>query len=88
MAAFKSECKLNTFLFGLIVGLVFTIILTPLMSLLMTLIGACLLGGAPVVPSLLGAVKTMPIYAAVSFVSGQIIIRPLQNLAAKIAAVH
>lgn len=85
MLAKKLGAKPGTAAFTAIIYAVVSIIFCILMVNAMSLINACLLGGAPVIPVLLSAAKTMIIYILVYFVLCYIIIQPVQKLADRLA---
>ena len=87
MFAKKLGCKPGSASFTAVIYAVVSVIFCILMVTAMSLINACLLGGAPLVPVLIYVVKTMYIYVLVCFGLCYIVIPTVQKLANKLAGV-
>ena len=84
-AAFKLKAQPGTAKFDVIVGAVFAVIFAIVMSFVMSLISGCIIGHAPVVPVLVGTLKTLWIYILAAFIIGLLVTKPVGKLAHRLS---
>lgn len=79
--ALKMDIKPESLGFILISGAVISVVFVSCMATMLTLVGSCLIGGAPVKSAMTGVVKVIWIYYLSAYLFGLIVTKPIKNLA-------